>query len=45
MGLDYSYSQPSQSDTFGGHTVSSGYDETADLIRRDQEEIRDNIAE
>ena len=45
MRLDYSYSQPSQSDTFGGHTVSSGYDETADLIRRDQEEIRDNNAE
>ncbi|KAG2286794.1 hypothetical protein Bca52824_046398 [Brassica carinata] len=45
MRLDYSYSQPSESETFGGYTVDSGYNETEDLIRRDQEEIRNNIAE
>lgn len=42
MGVDYSYTQPSQSDTFGGHAESSSDGETKDLIRRDQEELGNN---
>uniref|UniRef100_M4D948 Zinc finger GRF-type domain-containing protein n=1 Tax=Brassica campestris TaxID=3711 RepID=M4D948_BRACM len=40
MGLDYSYSQPSDSEDLFCNSVDSGYNETDDLIRRDQEEIR-----
>ncbi|KAF3601418.1 hypothetical protein F2Q69_00038543 [Brassica cretica] len=39
MGLDYSYSQPSESEDLFCNSVDSGYSETDDLIRRDQEEI------
>ncbi|KAG2312914.1 hypothetical protein Bca52824_024471 [Brassica carinata] len=39
MGLDYSYSQPSASEEYGGYTADSGYSETEDLIRQDQAEI------
>ncbi|KAG2264113.1 hypothetical protein Bca52824_071192 [Brassica carinata] len=39
MGLDYSYSQPSSSEEYGGYTADSGYSETEDLIRQDQAEI------
>ncbi|KAG2311349.1 hypothetical protein Bca52824_022906 [Brassica carinata] len=42
MGLDYSYSQPSESEEYGGNTVDSGYSETDDLIRMDQAEISYN---
>ncbi|KAG2330393.1 hypothetical protein Bca52824_001573 [Brassica carinata] len=39
MGLDYSYSQPSASEEYGGNTADSGYSETEHLIRQDQAEI------
>ena len=39
MGLDYSYSQPSESEDLFCNSVDSGYSETDDLIRRDQAEI------
>ena len=39
MGLDYSYTQPSDSEEYGGNTADSGYSETEDLIRQDQAEI------
>ncbi|CAN7075473.1 unnamed protein product, partial [Brassica oleracea var. botrytis] len=39
MGLDYSYTQPSDSEEYGGNTADSGYIETEDLIRQDQAEI------
>ncbi|KAG2304761.1 hypothetical protein Bca52824_033412 [Brassica carinata] len=42
MGYDYSYSQPSESEEYGGYTVDSGYSETEDLIRQDQAEISYN---
>ena len=42
MGLDYSYSQPSESEDYGGNSVDSGFSETEDLIRRDQAEISYN---
>ncbi|KAG2328810.1 hypothetical protein Bca52824_011538 [Brassica carinata] len=42
MGHDYSYSQPSESEEYGGYTVDSGYSETEDLIRQDQAEISFN---
>ncbi|KAF3599797.1 hypothetical protein F2Q69_00037056 [Brassica cretica] len=42
MGHDYSYSQPSESEDYGGNSVDSGYSKTKDLIRRDQAEIRYN---
>ncbi|KAG2271917.1 hypothetical protein Bca52824_066472, partial [Brassica carinata] len=42
MGLDYSYSQPSQSEEYGGDTAGSSYSETEDLIRRDQAELNNN---
>ena len=45
MGHDYSYSQPSDSDEFGGDTVDSGYSETEELIRRDQAELSYNNRE
>ncbi|WZZ04140.1 hypothetical protein YC2023_090061 [Brassica napus] len=40
MGLDYSYSQPSQSDDLFGNSDDGGYSETEDLIRRDQAELQ-----
>ena len=40
MGVDYSYSQPSQSDDIFGNSDDGGYSETEDLIRRDQAELR-----
>ncbi|KAG5391455.1 hypothetical protein IGI04_021418 [Brassica rapa subsp. trilocularis] len=39
MGHDYSYSQPSESEDLFCNSVSSGFSETDDLIRRDQAEI------
>ncbi|KAG2242721.1 hypothetical protein Bca52824_095434 [Brassica carinata] len=42
MGHEYSYSQPSESEEYGGYTVDSGYSETEDLIRQDQAEISYN---
>ncbi|KAG2276500.1 hypothetical protein Bca52824_059055 [Brassica carinata] len=42
MGHDYSYSQPSESEDYGGNSVDSGYSETEDLVRRDQAEISYN---
>ena len=39
MGVDYSYSQPSQSDDIFGNSDDGGYSKTEDLIRRDQAEI------
>ena len=39
MGVDYSYSQPSESDDLLGHSVDSGFSETSDLICRDQAEL------
>ena len=45
MGHDYSYSQLSESEEYGGETADSIYSETEDLIRRDQAEIRYNYGE
>ena len=42
MRHDYSYSQPSESEDYGGNSVDSGYSETEDLVRRDQAEISYN---
>ena len=42
MGLDYSYTQPSESEECGGETTDCTYSETDDLIRRDQAEISYN---
>ena len=39
MGLDYSYSQPSEDEDLFANSIDSGYSETDDLIRRDQAEI------
>ena len=39
MGHDYSYSQPSESEDLFCNSVSSGFIETNDLIRRDQAKI------
>ena len=39
MGLDYSYSQPSEPEDLFGNDVDSGDSETDALIRRDQAEI------
>ncbi|XP_013601610.1 PREDICTED: uncharacterized protein LOC106309084 [Brassica oleracea var. oleracea] len=39
MGLDYNYTQPSDSDEYGGNTADNGYNKTEDLIRQDQAEI------
>ena len=39
MGLDYSYIQPSEDEDLFGNSVDSGYNETDELIRRDQAEI------
>uniref|UniRef100_A0A0D3CPF8 No apical meristem-associated C-terminal domain-containing protein n=3 Tax=Brassica oleracea var. oleracea TaxID=109376 RepID=A0A0D3CPF8_BRAOL len=36
MGLDYSYSQPSQDETFGGAESDSDYNEVESLIQQDQ---------
>uniref|UniRef100_A0A0D3CBN1 GRF-type domain-containing protein n=1 Tax=Brassica oleracea var. oleracea TaxID=109376 RepID=A0A0D3CBN1_BRAOL len=36
MGLDYSYSQPSEDEDLFGNSVDSGYSETDELIRRDK---------
>ncbi|KAG2271262.1 hypothetical protein Bca52824_065817 [Brassica carinata] len=45
MGLDYSYSQPSDSEDYGGETADSIYSETEELIRRDQAELGYNYGE
>ncbi|KAL0897421.1 hypothetical protein Bca101_081382 [Brassica carinata] len=43
MGLDYSYTQPSESEDYhGGNSVDRVNSETEDLIRRDQAEITYN---
>nr|VDC95761.1 unnamed protein product [Brassica oleracea] len=43
MGLDYSYSQPSESEDYGGNDSSHTEDrEVEDLIRRDQAELNYN---
>ena len=39
MGLDYSYSQPSQSETFGGDGFDSEYNEVEALIQEDQAQL------
>ncbi|XP_048612112.1 uncharacterized protein LOC125586257 isoform X2 [Brassica napus] len=39
MGLDYSYSQPSQSETFGGDGFESEYNEVEALIQEDQAQL------
>ncbi|KAG2322277.1 hypothetical protein Bca52824_015490 [Brassica carinata] len=39
MGLDYSYSQPSQSETFGGDELDSEYNEVEALIQQDQAQL------
>ncbi|KAG2293878.1 hypothetical protein Bca52824_040547 [Brassica carinata] len=45
MGLDYSYSQPSESEDYGGNDSSDTEDrEVEDLIRRDQAELNYNYA-
>ena len=45
MGLDYSYSQPSESEDYGGNDSSHTEDrEVEDLIRRDQAELNYNYA-
>ena len=45
MGLDYSYSQPSESEDYGGNDSSDTEDrEVEDLIRRDQAELTYNSA-
>nr|VDC96104.1 unnamed protein product [Brassica rapa] len=45
MGLDYSYSQPSESEDYGGHDSSDTEDrEFEDLIRRDQADLNYNYA-
>nr|VDD03473.1 unnamed protein product [Brassica rapa] len=45
MGLDYSYSQPSESEDYGGHDSSGTEDrEVEDLIRRDQADLNYNYA-
>ncbi|KAG2303697.1 hypothetical protein Bca52824_032348 [Brassica carinata] len=45
MGLDYSYTQPSQSDDYGVNSDDSGYSETEELIRRDQAELSNKYPE
>ncbi|KAG2308029.1 hypothetical protein Bca52824_027777 [Brassica carinata] len=45
MGQDYRYSQPSDSEEFGGNIADSGYSETEELIRRDQAELNCNNGE
>lgn len=42
MRLDYSYSQPSQSEDYYGNSVDCPYSETEDLIRQDQAELSYN---
>ncbi|KAF2583596.1 hypothetical protein F2Q70_00009977 [Brassica cretica] len=42
MGQDYSYTQPSESEHYGGYSLDSGHSKTDDLIRRDQVEISNN---
>ncbi|KAG5415163.1 hypothetical protein IGI04_002730 [Brassica rapa subsp. trilocularis] len=45
MRLDYSYSQPSESEDYGGHDSSDTEDrEVEDLIRRDQADLNYNYA-
>ncbi|KAG2268775.1 hypothetical protein Bca52824_063330 [Brassica carinata] len=39
MGLDYSYSQPSQSEEFGGDESDSDYNEIEALIQQDQAQL------
>ncbi|KAG2306478.1 hypothetical protein Bca52824_026226 [Brassica carinata] len=39
MGLDYSYTQPSESEDLFGNNNDNDYSETEDLIRRDQAEL------
>ncbi|KAF3557839.1 hypothetical protein F2Q69_00010425 [Brassica cretica] len=39
MGLDYSYSQPSQDETFGGAETDSEYNEVESLIQQDQAQL------
>ncbi|WZZ79494.1 hypothetical protein YC2023_100066 [Brassica napus] len=39
MGLDYSYSQPSQDETFGGAESDSDYNEVESLIQQDQAQL------
>ncbi|KAG2311141.1 hypothetical protein Bca52824_022698 [Brassica carinata] len=45
MGQDYSYSQPSMSEEFGGDIADSGSSEIEELIRRDQAELNCNNGE
>ena len=45
MRHDYSYTQPSESEEYGGDTVDSGYSETKYLIRQDQAELSYNNGE
>ncbi|CDY53225.1 BnaAnng25380D [Brassica napus] len=39
MGLDYSYTQPSESEDYGENSAASGYSETEFDIMLDQAEI------
>ncbi|KAG5401345.1 hypothetical protein IGI04_015952 [Brassica rapa subsp. trilocularis] len=43
MGLDYSYSQPSQDETFGGAETDSEYNEVESLIQQDQAQLREAL--
>ena len=42
MGHRYSYSQPSDSEEYGGEIADSGYSSMKELIRRDQAELSIN---
>ncbi|KAG2265104.1 hypothetical protein Bca52824_072183 [Brassica carinata] len=43
MGLDYSYSQPSQDETFGGAETDSEYNEIQSLIQQDQAQLHEAL--
>jgi len=43
MGLDYSYSQPSQDETFGGAETDSDYNEVESLIQQDQAQLHEAL--
>lgn len=45
MGVDYSYTQPSESEHYDGNTEESAYSETDELIRLDQAELSYNCPE
>ncbi|KAL0885612.1 hypothetical protein Bca101_009595 [Brassica carinata] len=45
MGVDYSYSQPSQDESFGGADSDSEYNEVQSLIQQDQAQLDQHQAQ